>query len=115
MTACLAKEVAAIARIGLPGPHDRYCSALYVPSPGVSESRDAVVAWLLTVRRTPRRELIRIKGEFLDAPSDRLVFGDLLRREIEPFIEGVGQVRVAWDESLRALVVLAAAPHDDLN
>ena len=62
-----------------------------------------------------RGELLRIDDHLLDCDAVRLVVRNLLRRDLEPFIEGVGEVWVAWGEPFESIVVLAGKPHRDFG
>ncbi len=77
------------------GPSGRFCSRI-LPKP-TDEDRVGVPSYAIVIdsaRLTVRGESVRINDDLLESDALRFQFRDLNRLEIEPFIVGVGQVRV---------------------
>ena len=108
----LAKEVAAVAKaLAHGGTSELFCPRIW-PTP-VDEDRVGLPSYSIvidTARVTERGESVRINDDLLESDALRFQFRDHIRLEIEPFIEGVGQVRVLWGESFDGIVVILNKP-----
>lgn len=92
---------------------DRWCSELSVPRGFLdNESSKRGLVALSPCAITEPGELVRIDDHLLDGVPARLLLQEMLIREVEPFIIGVGEVRVVRKEAFDGLVVFAGKEGD---
>src|SRR5438094_152557 len=61
-------------------------------------------------RLAKRGELLRIYDDPIHDETARFRFRYLLRRVLEPFVVGVGEIRVVWGEPFESIVILPPNP-----
>lgn len=109
----LAKEVAATARALAGGPSGQFCARIVpvqIDVEGVGSQSYAIV--IDTARSTVIGQSARIDDDLLESDALHVKFRDLIRLELEPFVEGIGQFQVLWGESFDGIVVIAYEPDD---
>jgi hypothetical protein len=111
----IVEEVAETARALCAAPGARYCSTIFFVVESNSEAAERSVIGFDPARFAPRGELLRIDDHLIDGDAARLQFRYLLRRQLEPFIIGVGQIRVVWGEGFEGVVILPFDPNGDFR
>jgi hypothetical protein len=107
----LALELANTIRILAVCAEENWCESISLPRGFMeSESVESGAILIGAIRSTELGELARVDLHLLDGMPVRLHLGNLLVRETEPFIIGVGEVRVVWHEPFESLVVLRGNP-----
>ena len=106
----LAHEAACMARVLAQGADGRLCSELVLVELGDAIDLKRYAIGLQPASLAPRGELIRISVDLIHDAAARLQLCNLLRCELEPFIEGVGEVRIVGDELFEGLAILPAQP-----
>ncbi len=108
----LAKEVATVAKaLAHGGTSEIFCPRIS-PTP-IDVDRVGLPSYSIvidTARVTERGESLRINDDLLESDALRFQFRDHIRLELEPFVEGIGQVRVLWGESFDGVVVILNEP-----
>jgi hypothetical protein len=109
----LASELAARIRSAAFVADDRWCSELFLPSGFFDKkSIERGLIPLSSCAVTEPGELARIDDHCLNGMPSRLLLRELLIREIEPFIIGIGEVRVTTKDAFDGLVVFAVKVRD---
>ena len=102
-------DLPVIARSLISASSPGWCASLSLePFLGDGESCAGVAIGIDPAGAAVSGELLRVNGHLLDDDVIRLEVFDFLRRELEPLIEGIGQVRVIRGEELEGFVVLPA-------
>src|SRR4051812_18619667 len=85
---------------------DKWCSLILVADGFCgSEAAKRDVVTIQTCAVAKPGELVRINDHALCGHTDRFNFRDLLRRDLEPFVVGVGEIFVVADELTDCIVV----------
>jgi hypothetical protein len=107
-----AEEVSELARILI--GHARPGYAPPSVAQNVLDRESAVVNAIgFDAAGAPNSELLRIDYHLLDETPGRLYFGNLLRRNLLPFIKGVGEIGFVGGKLFEGLIVRAAKPSAD--
>lgn len=106
----LALELASTVRALAACADEKWCESVFLAAFCDGESVEKGAISINPARVAISGELVRVDLHSLDEMPSRLNLGNLLVRELEPFIIGVGEVRVVWHEPFESLVVFRGDP-----
>jgi hypothetical protein len=108
-----ASQVAATARAIALSADERWCSSILLPSGmGICAGFEGGGIVIGTRAVAVPGEIVRVDFHLNDDLPATHRIRDLLIRELEPFIIGIGNVRVIWEETSKRLIVRLREPRD---